>query len=69
MSEQQRIECPAKLFEQLKWRQLQIDKLVGEIQAAVFGAQVALNIADDWQWDGAGWRAPEQESPPVTTAG
>ena len=56
----ERIECPAKLFEQLKQRQMQIDKLVGEIQAALFGAQVALDVPDEWTWDGTGWTRPTE---------
>lgn len=69
MSDQQRIECPAKLLERLKPVQEQIDRLNAEINAALFGARLALGVPDDWVWDGAGWVASEQESPPVTTAG
>ncbi len=61
MSEQQRIECPAKLIERLKPVQEQIDRLNNEIQAALFGAQVALDVPDGWVWDGSGWVAPENE--------
>jgi hypothetical protein len=66
MSEQQRIECPAKLVERLKPVQEQLDRLNGELQAALFGAKLALGVADDWVWDGAGWVAPER--PDVPTA-
>lgn len=55
MSEQTRIECPAKLVERLRPAQEQIDRLNGEINAALFGAKLALGVPDDWQWDGAGW--------------
>ena len=69
MSEQQRIDCPVRLLEKLRPAQEQIDRLTAEINAALFGARLALGVPDDWQWDMSGWRAPEQESPPVTTAG
>ncbi len=57
MSDAQRIECPAKLFERLRPVQEQIDRLNAEIQAALFGAKVALGVPDDWVWDGGGWVA------------
>jgi hypothetical protein len=66
---EERVECPVKLLERLKPVQEQLDRLNGELQAALFGARLALGVPDDWQWDMSGWRAPEQESPPVTTAG
>ncbi len=55
MSEQTRIECPAKLVERLRPAQEQIDRLNGEINAALFGAKLALDVPDGWVWDGAGW--------------
>ena len=65
MSEQQRIECPVKLLERLKPVQEQIDRLNAEVNAALFGAKVALGVPDDWQWDMSGWRAPEQPDTPA----
>lgn len=67
MSEQQRIDAPAKLIERLRPVQEQINRLQAEIQAALFGAQVALGVPDDWRWDGAGWRPPDNppEEPPT----
>ena len=61
MSEQTRIECPAKLVERLRPAQEQIDRLNGEINAALFGAKLALGVPDDWTWDGTGWIATENE--------
>lgn len=55
MSEQQRIDCPVRLVERLKPVQEQIDKLAGEVQAALFGARLALGVPDGWVWDGSGW--------------
>ena len=69
MNNAQRIDAPAKLIERLRPVQEQVNRLQAEIQAALFGAAVALDVPDGWVWDGAGWVAPEQESPPVTTAG
>lgn len=54
----ERIDAPAKLIERLRPVQEQINRLQAEIQAALFGAQVALDVPDGWQWDGAGWVAP-----------
>lgn len=65
MSEQQRIDCPAKLIERLRPVQEQIDRLNNEIQAALFGARLALGVPDDWVWDGAGWVAPAEPSAPA----
>ncbi len=61
MSDVQRIECPVRLVERLKPVQEQIDKLAGEVQAALFGAAVALDVPDGWLWDGSGWIAPDNE--------
>ena len=52
---QQRIDAPAKLIERLRPVQEQITRMQAEIQAALFGAQVALDVPDGWVWDGAGW--------------
>lgn len=60
MSEQQRIDCPVRLLERLRPVQEQVQRLQAEIQAALFGAQVALDVPDGWRWDGAGWVAPEK---------
>ncbi len=56
----QRIECPAKLIERLQPVQEQLDRLNGELQAALFGAKLALGVADDWTWDGTGWTRPTE---------
>jgi hypothetical protein len=61
----QRIEAPARLLERLRPVQEQVNRLQAEIQAALFGAQVALDVPDGWQWDGAGWVAPDNEKSPV----
>lgn len=62
MSEQQRIDAPSRLLEKLRPVQEQIDRLHAEMQAALFGARLALDVPDDWTWDGSGW--VEKESPP-----
>lgn len=54
----ERIDAPAKLLERLRPAQEQIDRLSAELRAALFGAAVALEVPDGWQWDGAGWVAP-----------
>lgn len=62
MSDAQRIDCPSKLIEKLKPVQEQIDRLNAEVQAALFGAKLALDVPDTWVWDGAGWVTPEAEN-------
>ena len=61
MSDTQRIDAPAKLLERLRPVQEQINRMQAEIQAALFGAQVALDVPDGWTWDGTGWIAPGNE--------
>lgn len=56
----ERIDAPAKLIERLRPVQEQINRMQAEIQAALFGARVALGVPEDWVWDGAGWVEPEE---------
>ena len=58
----ERIEAPARLIEKLRPVQEQIDRLSAELRAALFGAQVALDVPDNWHFDGAGWVAPGEDS-------
>ena len=58
----ERIEAPARLLEKLRPAQEQVQRLQAEIQAALFGAQVALDVPDGWVWDGRGWTPPETGS-------
>lgn len=58
----QRIEAPARLLEKLRPAQEQVQRLQAEIQAALFGASVALDVPDGWLWDGNGWIAPGEDS-------
>lgn len=57
----ERIDAPVRLIERLRPAQEQVQRLHAEIQAALFGAKMALEVPDNWQWDGAGWVAPEGE--------
>lgn len=57
----ERIEAPVRLMEALQKVQEQIDRLSAELRAALFGAQVALGVPDDWRFDGAGWVAPAEK--------
>ena len=56
----ERIDAPAKLIERLRPVQEQINRMQAEIQAALFGAAVALDVPDGWQWDGTGWTRPTE---------
>ena len=62
MNNAQRIDAPAKLIERLRPVQEQVQRLQAEIQAALFGAAMALDVPESWQWDGAGWVAPGEEN-------
>lgn len=57
----ERIEAPVRLIEKLRPVQDQIDRLAAEIQAALFGASIALDVPEGWLWDGGGWAAPPTE--------
>lgn len=61
MSDIQRIDAPARLIEKLRPVQEQAQRLQAEIQAALYGASIALDVPESWQWDGAGWVAPNGE--------
>ena len=64
----ERIEAPVRLLDKLRPAQEQVQRLQAEIQAALFGAALALDVPDGWQWDGSGWRAPNNTPPPVDGA-
>jgi hypothetical protein len=55
----ERIDAPAKLLDRLRPAQEQINRMQAEIQAALYGASVALDVPEGWMWDGAGWVEPE----------
>lgn len=69
MSDPTRIDAPARLMERLRPVQEQIDRLHAEVQAALFGAKVALGAPDDWQWDGGGWGAPAMDNNVLSDGG
>ena len=58
----ERIEAPARLIEKLRPAQEQVQRLQAEIQAALFGASVALDVPEEWLWDGNGWIAPGEDN-------
>jgi hypothetical protein len=64
--EQTRTAAPDRLIEALKQTQTQITQMQAAQDAAIFGARCALGVPDDWQWDGAGWTAPETPADPTT---
>ena len=61
MKHDDRIDAPTKLIERLRPVQEQVNRLQAEIQAALFGAALALDVPEGWVWDGAGWVAPGHE--------
>ena len=62
----QRIDAPARLVEQLRPVQERINRMQTEIQAALFGAQVALGVPEGWVWDGVGWVEPEKSTSEIS---
>lgn len=59
MSDTQRIEAPAKIIDAVQNAQRTVERINLEVHAMEFGARVALDVPDGWQWDGGGWVAPE----------
>lgn len=56
-----KINAPEKLLERLRPAQEQVNRLNAEIAAALLGAKIALDVPEDWVWDGTGWVAPDGE--------
>lgn len=66
MSDTPRIDAPPRITDAMRKLQEALDRLQTEAQAIQFGARAALDVPDDWQWDGAGWRETgETEELPV----
>ncbi len=59
----ERIDAPARIVEAMRRMQEALDRLQLEAQAILFGAMAALDVPDGWQWDGSGWKAPDNEKP------
>ena len=55
----ERIMAPVSLLDALRPVQERIDRMRGEIEAALFGARLALEVPDEWVFDGAGWVEPD----------
>ena len=61
MSNTTRIDAPAKIIDAVQNAQRTVERINLEVQAMEFGARVALDVPDVWQWDGSGWIAPDNE--------
>ena len=59
----ERIEAPERIVEAMRRLQEAADRLQLEGQALQFGARAALDVPEGWQWDGEGWKAPDNEKP------
>ena len=59
----ERIEAPRRIVEAIENAQRQVERINLEVQAIVFGAAAALDVPEGWQWDGSGWKAPDNEKP------
>ena len=59
----ERIEAPQRIVDAIENAQRQVERINLEVQAMVFGAAAALDVPDGWQWDGEGWKAPDNEKP------
>lgn len=60
----QRIEAPVKIVETLERIRQQQQVLAAQAEALLFGASVALEVPEGWQFDGSGWIDPEDAAPP-----
>ena len=59
----ERIEAPQRIVDAMRRLQEAADRLQLEGQALQFGARAALDVPEGWQWDGSGWKAPDNEKP------
>ena len=59
----ERIDAPRRIVEAIDNAQRQVERINLEVQAMVFGAAAALDVPEGWQWDGSGWKAPDNEKP------
>lgn len=59
----ERIDAPRRIVEAIENAQRQVERINLEVQAMVFGAAAALDVPEGWQWDGSGWKAPDNEKP------
>mgnify|MGYP000905374824 FL=1 len=59
----ERIKAPRRIVEAMENAQRQVERINLEVQAIVFGAAAALDVPEGWQWDGSGWKAPDNEKP------
>lgn len=59
----ERIDAPRRIVEALENAQRQVERINTEVQAILFGAAAALDVPNGWQWDGSGWKAPDNEKP------
>lgn len=62
MKPDERIDAPKRILDTIEQAQRQLERIQTEIQAMLFGAQVALDVPDGWVWDGSGWCEPGKES-------
>lgn len=63
MNETQRIDAPQRVVEAIKRADEAMQRIQAEAQAIMYGAMAALDVPDGWQWDGGGWREPDNEKP------
>lgn len=61
MKPDERIDAPKRILDTIEQAQRQLERIQTEIQAMLFGAQVALDVPEGWVWDGSGWIAPDNE--------
>ena len=60
----ERIDAPQRVIDAMRRAQEAMERIQMEAQAIQFGAMAALNVPEGWQWDGSGWKAPDNYSPP-----
>lgn len=57
----ERIDAPRRIVDAIENAQRQVERINLEVQAMVFGAAAALDVPEGWQWDGSGWKAPDDD--------
>ena len=51
----ERIDAPKRIVDTIETAQRQVERINAEVQAMLFGARMALDVPESWQWDGSGW--------------
>ena len=59
----ERIDAPQQVIDSMKQAEESIKEWQAAAQNFQAGARAALGVPNGWQWDGSGWKAPDNEKP------